>query len=227
MYQRGKSTRSSRATAVAIAVLLTVGFFSLVPMLNQLKLIIRSGVGGRSVVETTPSARTESKQDSSISIENSRFELSTWESAPAGWSPKPSPVLNLPRAFEMPVLREFEISDEARLQFVFNADDLDFTPSPLFRKRPVYPHQLRQENIEGRVMAEFRVDRDGHTHDVRITESDHPDFAASVVEALLKWQFVPGLVDGEPVEFRMRIPVVFRITASEPTDPDLLIASVD
>lgn len=227
MYQRGKFTLGSRATAVAIAVLLTVGVFSLVPMLNQLELIVRSGVSGQSLVEMTPSVRTESKEHSSISIENSRLELSAWESAPAGWSPKPSPVLNLQRAFEMPVLRAFEVSDEARFRFVFNADDLDYTPSPIFRKRPVYPHQLRQEDIEGRVVAEFRVDRDGHTYGVTIVESDHPDFSASVVKALLKWQFIPGLVDGEPVEFRMRIPMTFRLIKHPPADPDLFIASVD
>jgi len=227
MYQRGKFTRSSRATAIAVAGVLTVGLFSLVPILNQLRLLTRSGVSGQSLVETAPSARAKAKQDSSISVQNSRFELSAWESAPAGWSPKLSPVLNVPRAFEMPVLREFEVSDEARFQFVFNADDLDFTPAPVFRKRPVYPNQLRQESIEGRVVAEFRVDRDGHTHQVRITESDHPDFSASVVEALLRWQFVPGLVDGEPVEFCMRIPMVFRLTNHQSADPDLFLAAVD
>jgi TonB family protein len=127
----------------------------------------------------------------------------------------------------MPVLQKFEVSDQARTQFVFNIDDLDYTPSPYYRKRPIYPYQLRQESIEGRVVAEFQVDRDGHTYDIRITESDHPEFSASVADALLKWRFMPGLVAGEPVEFRMRIPMMFRIVMGQPAEPELFIASVD
>jgi TonB family protein len=154
-----------------------------------------------------------------------------WESVPVGWIPEPKaepkPLIEELQDFEMPKLKAFELSDEARAQFLFNVDDLDSTPSPFYRKRPTYPQQLRRENIEGRVVAEFRVDRKGQTHQIKIIESDHPDFSASVVEALLNWRFMPGLVDGEPVEFRMRIPMVFRIVTSEPEDQELFFASVD
>ncbi|RKX34563.1 MAG: hypothetical protein DRP71_06690 [Verrucomicrobia bacterium] len=227
MYQRGKITPGSRATVMTVAFLLTAAVFLLVPFFVQVKLVFRSGVGGFSPVATAPSVGDHSLPKASSSIEPSRLELSVWESVPIGWTPKPRSVLKVPQAFETPVLEKFEVSEEARVQFVFNVDDLDFTPSPLYRKRPIYPYQLRQENIEGRVTAEFRVDCDGHTYDIRITDSDHPEFAASVVEALLSWRFVPGLVDGEPVEFRMRIPMLFRIVTSQPADPDLFIASVD
>ena len=231
MYQRGKNTPGSRATAMVAAVLLTMAVFSLVPIFNRLKLIYRSGPGGSSPVATALSVRNASDQRPSSAIQISSFDLKMWESVPVGWIPEPKaepkPVIEEPQAFEMPRLKAFELSDEARAQFVFNVDDLDSTPSPFYRKRPTYPQQLRRENIEGRVVAEFRVDRDGQTHRIRIVESDHPEFSASVVEALLNWRFMPGMVDGEPVEFRMRIPMVFRIVTSEPADQELFFASVD
>ena len=231
MYQRGKNTSGARVTAMAAAVLLTMAVFSLVPIFNRIKLIYRSGPGGPSPVATALSVRNASDRRPSNSIQISSFELEMWESVPVGWIPEPKaepkPVIEKPQVFEMPKLKTFELSDEARAQFVFNVDDLDSTPSPLYRKSPNYPQQLRRDDIEGRVVAEFRVDRDGQTHDIRIVESDHREFSASVVAALLSWRFVPGLVDGEPVEFRMRIPMVFRIVTSEAADPELFFASAD
>ena len=231
MYQRGKNTSGSRATAMAAAVLLTMAVFSLVPIFNRLKLIYRSGPSGPSPVATSLSVRNASDQRPSNSIQISSLELEMWESVPVGWIPEPKaepkPVFEEPQAFEMPRLRTFELSDEARAQFVFNVDDLDSTPSPYYRKRPTYPQQLRRDNIEGRVVAEFRVDREGKTCEIRIVDSDHPEFSASVVQALLNWRFMPGLIDGKAVEFRMRIPMVFRIVTSESADPELFFASAD
>ena len=212
---------------VAAAVVLTVTAFSLVPIVNQIDMASRPGAGGLSAIATAPEVEVVTDQDSSGSTRTVHFKHDIRESAAVERSLGSKSAVNESDGIEMPVLEEVEELDKARSQFVFNVADLDFTPSPYYRKSPIYPLQLRQEGVEGQVMAEFRVDREGHTCYIRITESDHLGFSASVVYALSKWLFMPGQVDGERVEFRMRITMRFRLGNKRQAEPNLFIASVE
>ena len=141
MYQRGKFTPGSRATAMAVALLLMLGIFSLVPLINQFNSITRSGVRGLSPVATAPSARIESDQDSSSSIQTSRIELGAWDSVPIGWTPMPKPVLDVPLELEMPELQHFEASDEARVHpSIENAPPIRFNSDVKISKERLSPN---------------------------------------------------------------------------------------
>ena len=62
-----------------------------------------------------------------------------------------------------------------------------------------------------RQVTEFRVDPDGRVIDVNLLETSHEEFARSVLDAVERWRFVPGMVGGDAVRFRMRLPVNFRL----------------
>lgn len=92
---------------------------------------------------------------------------------------------------------------------IFDVSDLDETPSRLVAISPVYPESMRRAGIGGRVVVEFEVDRQGHTRNVRVLATPNPAFDRPTIDAIRQWRFTIGRRNGQPVEFRMRVPVSF------------------
>ena len=68
------------------------------------------------------------------------------------------------------------------------------------------------EGIQGRVMVDFIIDKDGKVTDVRVVKGVSPSLdaeAVKVVSASPKWK--PGRYAGEKVRVAMNIPVEFRL----------------
>jgi TonB family protein len=82
-------------------------------------------------------------------------------------------------------------------------------PQVVKRVIPEYPWALRLSGNKGDVMLEFVVDSTGEVRNLMIIQSTHPEFEAPAIEALLKWKFKPAVVDGRPVNTRMRQPIQF------------------
>ena len=75
-----------------------------------------------------------------------------------------------------------------------------------------YPEDCKKEGIQGRVIAQFIIDKDGSIKDVKIVRGVHPSLdkeAIRVIEAMPKW--TPGKVKGEPVKCQYTLPVAFKI----------------
>ena len=68
------------------------------------------------------------------------------------------------------------------------------------------------EGVQGRVMVDFVIEKDGKVTDVRVVKSVSPELdaeAVKVVSASPKWK--PGRRAGEKVRVSMTIPVEFRL----------------
>ena len=75
-----------------------------------------------------------------------------------------------------------------------------------------YPEEALQEGIQGRVMVDFVIEKDGKITDVRVVKGVSPELdaeAVKVVSASPKWK--PGRKAGEKVRVSMTIPVEFRL----------------
>ena len=75
-----------------------------------------------------------------------------------------------------------------------------------------YPEDCKKEGIQGRVIAQFIIDKDGSIKDVKIVRGVHPSLdkeAIRVIEAMPKW--TPGKVKGEPVKSQFTLPIAFKI----------------
>jgi TonB family protein len=93
----------------------------------------------------------------------------------------------------------------------------NFVPPRLTRPvEPTYPKGLHEAGVEGQVEAVFRVDRQGDVVDPDVSYATHPEFAEAVKAVLAKWRFTPARRDGRPVEQRVRMPVIFSISANDP-----------
>lgn len=75
-----------------------------------------------------------------------------------------------------------------------------------------YPAQAQENNIQGRVIINFTVNKDGSIVDPEIKKSLDPSCdkeAMRVIKAMPKWK--PGRQHGKPVRVRYTVPVLFRL----------------
>ena len=75
-----------------------------------------------------------------------------------------------------------------------------------------YPVIAQENGIQGRVIANFVVERDGSISDVQIIRGQDPSLdkeAVRVIKTMPKWK--PGQQRGKPVRVRFTLPVVFRL----------------
>jgi len=84
----------------------------------------------------------------------------------------------------------------------YSATEVDAPVSALAGSgKPAYPTTMRTAGIEGEVIAQFIVDRNGHvsTESIRILSATNELFAESVKRAIPKMKFVAARLRGETV----------------------------
>lgn len=86
-------------------------------------------------------------------------------------------------------------------------------PSIVSSPGPDFSDEARQKTVEGEVDLEVVVGVDGRAHDVRVTKSLRPGQDEKAVEAVKRWTFKPGTLDGKPVGMKMQVQIDFHITA--------------
>lgn len=75
-----------------------------------------------------------------------------------------------------------------------------------------YPKQLEQQKVQGKVVAEFIVNKDGSVTDVQIVSSLHPQCDQEVLRVLrMMPRWTAGVENDQPCRTKVCIPVVFRI----------------
>ena len=75
-----------------------------------------------------------------------------------------------------------------------------------------YPKTAWKNKVQGRVVVQFVVDKDGSIDDIKIVKSvswELNDEAKRVVKRMPK--FKPGTVGGEPIRMRFTMPIMFRL----------------
>lgn len=75
-----------------------------------------------------------------------------------------------------------------------------------------YPPMAAQNNVEGKVILQFVVKKDGSIGDVKVVRSVDKDLdkeAVRVIKSLPK--FIPGRQNGEPVSVWYTVPVAFKL----------------
>ena len=89
--------------------------------------------------------------------------------------------------------------------------DVFTAPVRLKTVPPNYPDVARAGQIEGDVVLQAHIDRDGRVTDATITRSVHPLLDEAARQAVLRYQYEPGRRNGMPEASVMRITVSFRL----------------
>lgn len=74
-----------------------------------------------------------------------------------------------------------------------------------------YPTKAIESKIQGRVIVQFVVNKDGSISNAKIVRSVDPDLdkeALRVINSMPQWK--PGMQKGEPVSVKFTVPIVFR-----------------
>lgn len=76
------------------------------------------------------------------------------------------------------------------------------------RVEPVYPMLAKQARIQGEVVLNAIIGKDGAIENLQV-ERGHPLLAAAAVDAVKQWRFKPFLLNGEPIEIETIVNVNF------------------
>ncbi len=75
---------------------------------------------------------------------------------------------------------------------------------------PKYPDLARRARVQGAVIMEATVDRDGNVADLRVISGNRLlDQAA--IDAVKQWKYKPTILNGEPIEVITTITVIFTL----------------
>ncbi len=123
--------------------------------------------------------------------------------------PPPVPIVNnAPKQDEEPEDKIFEIVEE-------NAVPPGGSVPALLKwvtKNLQYPEIAASNGIEGKVVVQFVVERDGSVSDIKVVRGVDPSLdkeAVRVLSKMPKWQ--PGKQRGKPVRSRFTLPVTFKL----------------
>ena len=84
----------------------------------------------------------------------------------------------------------------------------------LIQQNIKYPEEAKEQEIQGRVIVQFTIEKDGSVSDVKVVKSVHPLVDEQVVRAISAmpaWK--PGMHEGKPVRVSYSLPFRFRLQA--------------
>jgi TonB family protein len=82
--------------------------------------------------------------------------------------------------------------------------------SPLHRVEPEYPEAAREQGIQGAVVLDVRIGRDGAVQDVKVV-SGQQVLADAAIAAVKQWRFKPQVRAGQAVEMQTRVTLNFKL----------------
>jgi len=80
----------------------------------------------------------------------------------------------------------------------------------LHKVEPVYPYPARVAHIQGDVILQATIGKDGRIHNLRAV-SGHPMLAEAAKGAVEQWRYRPYLLMGEPAEVETTIKIQFHM----------------
>jgi len=77
--------------------------------------------------------------------------------------------------------------------------------------QPAYPPLARQARIQGQVLLQAQISKDGSIENLSLI-SGHPMLAPAAIEAVKQWRYKPYMLNGEPVAVDTQVVVNFTLS---------------
>jgi protein TonB len=85
-------------------------------------------------------------------------------------------------------------------------------PKAINPVKPRYPKKLEEEEIEGEVILELSISKEGKIINIKVIDSDHKLFTESALATVRKYRFSPGKTkDGTPVDAVIEFTIKFEM----------------
>jgi TonB family protein len=88
-------------------------------------------------------------------------------------------------------------------------------PKKLASPQPEYPEELRKKGVQGEVVLDIVVGKDGSVSEAKVLHTAAPEFAEAARKAVLQWRYEPLFFNGRPVPFLVTVRVQFRLQQEE------------
>jgi TonB family protein len=80
----------------------------------------------------------------------------------------------------------------------------------IHKVQPIYPPEAKRKGIEGTVLLQITIGKDGLMKDVKLI-SGPPELVDAAIGAVQQWRYTPYLLQGNPVEVESTVKVTFRL----------------
>jgi len=102
----------------------------------------------------------------------------------------------------------------------YTLEEIDTPPKAIHMIQPIYPFEAKVQRIEGRVVVNLIVTKEGTVRDASVFQSSPEDiFDQAALDSVKQWKFDPGRIKGgEAVDTRVRVPIIFELHP-DPTVP--------
>jgi len=85
-------------------------------------------------------------------------------------------------------------------------------PVLIHKVAPQYPKEAKDEGVQGTVVVEAKIGRDGHVVETRVVEDPDPRLSEAACHAVGQWRYEPILdEDGQPLEVLFTVTVRFSL----------------
>jgi TonB family protein len=85
-------------------------------------------------------------------------------------------------------------------------------PKATYMPNPDYTEQARKKKLQGTVVLEMVVTREGNTDDVKVVRGLDSGLDQKAIDTVRRWKFDPGTRAGEPVTVQLTVEVSFRMS---------------
>ena len=140
---------------------------------------------------------------------------------------QPVEVKAVPEAVEMNTEELAPVDTEPQSKKVYNSvEQMPEFPGGMaemmkfLQQNIQYPANAAKNNVEGRVILQFVVEKDGQIGEVKVVRSVDPELDAEALRVVKSMpNFIPGRQDGKPVAVWYTIPISFKLQ-SKPQKQD-------
>jgi protein TonB len=103
---------------------------------------------------------------------------------------------------------DMALQSSEQLDELVSIEDLDQRPRAVHQPSPSIDAEVRKAG-GGTVYILFVVGSDGRVENPIVQRQVHPVLDRAALTAVRQWRFEPGRRNGQPVSFRMRVPITF------------------
>ena len=142
------------------------------------------------------------KRDETVQRKSTKPEKPPMPKAPPPQPPQPELDDVKPQAEKIGIT-PVDVNPEIDLSaggFSFGAGEGDYLP--IVKVAPIYPQRALSRGIEGFVVLEFTVTKQGTVKDVKVIDSEPKTsiFHRAAIKAALKFKYKPRIINGQAVE---------------------------
>jgi len=86
-------------------------------------------------------------------------------------------------------------------------------PTLMVKTAPIYPEEARKKGIQGEVQVQILVGADGIVKEATVisNKTGSKELEKAALDAVYKWKFNPGKLEGKPVQVHVIIPIKFKL----------------